>query len=216
MFSDLCTGDHCSGHNLYVPSSSFVNSSETNQICYSDGHDCASTWIVNDTMSWGGVDIQATFGALYETTVDQPFDGNIGIAKAYWYGGAACVAYPSFPEYGYIQGALTAPVLAWYIVRFLLFPSVNQWFLTLLGSDHGSRRRRTWPEQLRSTRRSGHEQVHRSNRLDSSDPRYRLAKPFPDADGSSCGWRPCLSHSVPVPRYRIRHRRWRDARTTHK
>lgn len=53
---------------------------------------------------------------MFSTTIDQPYDGNFGIAKSYWYGGS-CTSYPNFIELAYINGAINAPVLAWFVVR---------------------------------------------------------------------------------------------------
>lgn len=113
-----CTDPNCVGHNLYTPSSSFFNSSLVDGIYYGDGSESFQSWRVNDTLAFGALTIQTTFGAAFAIGVYagvQDVDGNFGIAKSYWYGGK-CSLYPNFIELAAINGQIKAPVISWYEV----------------------------------------------------------------------------------------------------
>lgn len=116
-----CTDPNCDGHNRYTPGPSYVNFTASEELCYegvgfNPGDDCIFGWKGNDTLVWDSLTTPMTIDAIYSTNVDQPTDGNLGVAKSYWYGGR-CVGYVGFVEQAYAAGKIKNPVLSWYIVR---------------------------------------------------------------------------------------------------
>lgn len=119
VFWEGCTEDLCDGHNKYVPSPALVNLTIIDELCFATGDDCIEGWRVNDTLTFGTVSTQATWAALFTTTVAQPADGNLGVAKGYWYGSACSTlhSFPGFIEQAFAHGDIKAPVVSLYFVR---------------------------------------------------------------------------------------------------
>lgn len=84
-------------------------------ICYGDGSDCRWGSTVNDTFTFGSVTATATYDTLFYTTTQQLGDGNMGLSKSYWFR-SQCSGYANFVELAYAQGAIKAPVAAFYVV----------------------------------------------------------------------------------------------------
>ncbi|EJU04501.1 acid protease [Dacryopinax primogenitus] len=115
--SVFCTGTNCNGHNKYHPGPKFVNLSIKDTEIYGGGgpDETFITWRVNDSVTFGDITIPTTtLGAAVRIGPDQSYDGNFGIAKAYYAQCSYSNIYPNFVENMYLQGIIKNPVIAFY------------------------------------------------------------------------------------------------------
>jgi hypothetical protein len=111
-----CTDPLCAGHATYTPSSKAFNFSYIDQEFYTEDGLEFDSWRMNDTLTYGNVSIPVTFGAAFKLPDEETWDGNFGIAKSVFVGGACGPNYAGFVESAYLSGAINAPVLAYYTV----------------------------------------------------------------------------------------------------
>jgi hypothetical protein len=164
-----CKDPNCAGHPVYTPSSHAVNLSHIDQEFYTENSLEFDSWRMNDTMTFGNVSFPVTFGAAFKLAGPSTYDGNIGVAKAYFIGAACAAAYPGFVEAAYLSGVIKYPVLGYYMVSdefFLLSWMVNDHDV-LIGIDGRS-------PGCSSNRWHRPKQIYRASRLDTHDPRHLL------------------------------------------
>lgn len=126
-----CTEALCESHNLYVPSPALVNLTTVDELCFASGDDCIQGWRVNDTMTFGTVTTQATWDALFDTTQAQPADGNLGLAKSYWYGSRCPLdSFTGWVEQAFAHGDINVPVMSLYAVRRILVVALSFHLMT--------------------------------------------------------------------------------------
>jgi hypothetical protein len=120
FFWSGCTDPNCTNHPSYTPSSAAFNFSIVDSEFYTLNGLEYDSWRMNDTLLFGNISTQATFGATFRVPGSQGLDGNMGFAKTCFVGGPCSGTYIGFVEGAYLNGAIKAPVAAYYLVRFLL------------------------------------------------------------------------------------------------